>query len=221
MFKSNKHRFNNYILLIILFEFRYKILILFQNSPFLHKTLSRPSVRRPATLIWVARPEFGNPWSRVNALSSLLFIAKKSRIARIQLLDCTDNHGHCSLGCVAVWSGTRITSRLSLHMPWRGMEVWMYRSTLSYPRQWVQCLADHPSRFTYGIRRKEAGWDPKPVWTLWGREGSLILIRNRTTTPWSSNPLLSLYTDWHIAVPLVSERLMTRLGVLPEARGTT
>ena len=53
MFKINKHRFNNYISSIILFEFRYKF-DFFHYYKILHKILSRPYVRPPATLIWVA-----------------------------------------------------------------------------------------------------------------------------------------------------------------------
>jgi hypothetical protein len=52
MSKVNKHRFNNYIFSITLnldkhFDFVHNYLVL-------HKTPSRPYVRSPATLIWVA-----------------------------------------------------------------------------------------------------------------------------------------------------------------------
>jgi hypothetical protein len=37
MFKINKHRFNNYVFSIILFEFKYNFLIFFHNYRVLHK----------------------------------------------------------------------------------------------------------------------------------------------------------------------------------------
>jgi hypothetical protein len=49
---------------------------------------------------------------------------------------------------------------------------------------------DHPVRDEH-----EAGWAPKPVWSLWKKEKSFASVGNRITIPRSCIPYSSQYTD--------------------------
>jgi len=53
VFKIVEHEFDNLIFSNIMFEFRHKFWF-FRNYRVLHKTVLRPYVIPPATLIWVA-----------------------------------------------------------------------------------------------------------------------------------------------------------------------